>query len=89
MQDLYGAAGYFSEVKGSLKRKRSCVPFLIYTWDYGSLSTGYVFNIRRFLARGELDIILADQYFCTYYPSVSLVLQPPTFTFVNLLKFDL
>jgi hypothetical protein len=28
MQDLYGAAGYFSEVKGSLKRKRSCVPFL-------------------------------------------------------------
>lgn len=25
MQDLYGAAGYFSEVKGSLKRKRTCV----------------------------------------------------------------
>jgi hypothetical protein len=39
MQDLYGAAGYFSEVKGgSLKRKRSCVLSLFLSLLYCDLS---------------------------------------------------
>ncbi len=39
MQDLYGAAGYFSELKGgSLKRKRSCVLSLFLSLLYCDLS---------------------------------------------------
>lgn len=72
MQDLYGAAGYFSEVKGSLKRKRTCVsPLTPLNYYLNNSQSNLVWILKESIVQLLfLDMLLRHFFVCIFNHSL-------------------